>query len=156
MPRWRRWRRPASIFPSADRPAFLDRLAGVEIQLGDPKGAAIRGASWRPSSRRTSASESYTLHLALAAGDEAEAAKLVAEVRKAEGDQGTMWRFTQAALLIDKVRRGQPEHRTRQRSWPRKSPSGVPNGPAALRSTGSLRSSTVPLIKAITLLRPGS
>ncbi len=34
----------------------------------------------------------------------------MAEVRKAEGDQGTLWRFTQAALLIDKVRRGAPEH----------------------------------------------
>ena len=31
---------------------------------------------------------------------------LVGEIRKAEGDEGVSWRFAQAALLIDSVRRG--------------------------------------------------
>ena len=44
--------------------------------------------------------------LALEAGDQDDAADLVSQIRKAEGDEGTTWRFAQAALLIDKVRRG--------------------------------------------------
>ena len=44
--------------------------------------------------------------LAVEAGDQDAAADLVSEIRKIEGDKGTSWRFAQAALLIDKVRRG--------------------------------------------------
>ncbi len=97
---------------AADRPAFLDRLARVEIQLGDPR---LARQYWRELAALQPENLGVRLRLfdlALAAGDHADAAKLVDEIRKAEGDQGTLWRFARAALLIDQVRRGaaEPEH----------------------------------------------
>ena len=97
-------------FSAADRPAFLDRLAAVEIQLGDSRLARQYGRELAALQPENVGVRLRLFDLALAAGDHADAAKLVDEVRKAEGDQGTLWRFARAALLIDQVRRGAAEH----------------------------------------------
>ena len=92
--------------PAADRPAFLERLALTEIRLRE---LALARQYWRelaslqPDNLRVRLS---LFDLAVEAGDQNAAADLVSEIRKIEGDKGTSWRFAQAALLIDKVRRG--------------------------------------------------
>ncbi len=96
--------------PAADRPAFLDRLGGVEIQLGDLKLARQYGRELAALQRENLGIRLRLFDLAVAAGDEADAAELVDEIRKAEGEEGTSWKFAQAALLIDKVRRGAAQY----------------------------------------------
>ena len=92
--------------PAADQPRFLDRLAMAEIRLGQP-------ALARQHLRELSAIQPDNIQvlmgrfdLALAANDEAEASEMVENIRKAEGEQGTNWRFVQASYLIDRARRG--------------------------------------------------
>jgi len=95
--------------PAADRPAFLDRLGSAAIRLGELN---LARQYWRelaalqPDNLRVRLG---LFDLAARAGDQSDAAGLVDEIRKAEGDEGTTWEFAQAALLIDKVRRGFPE-----------------------------------------------
>ncbi|MGA2700263.1 MAG: tetratricopeptide repeat protein [Isosphaeraceae bacterium] len=95
---------------AAGRPVFLDRLATVEIQLGDPKLARQYGRELAALQPENLGVRLRLFDLALAAGDHADAAQLVDEVRKAEGEQGTLWRFARAALLIDQVRRGSSQN----------------------------------------------
>ncbi len=95
---------------AADRPAFLDRLGAAEVQLGEVN---LGQQYWRELAVLQPDNVPVRLgllDLALAAGDHAAAAGLVDEIRKAEGDDGTNWQFAQAALLIDKVRRGESQH----------------------------------------------
>src|SRR5271165_2508952 len=92
--------------PAADRPAFLDRLALTEIRLRE---LALARQYWRELASLQPDNFRVRLglfDLAVEAGDQDAAADLVGEIRKIEGDKGTFWRFAQAALLIDKVRRG--------------------------------------------------
>jgi predicted Zn-dependent protease len=92
--------------PPAERAAFLDRLASVELQLGEfnlarrywrevaallPKNVGVRVA---------------LVELALAAGEQDDAAALLNEIRSAEGDEGVVWQFARAAILVDGIRRG--------------------------------------------------
>ncbi|MGO9923929.1 MAG: tetratricopeptide repeat protein, partial [Isosphaeraceae bacterium] len=96
--------------PAANQPRFLERLGSAEIQLGE---SSLGRQHWRELAAlepNDSGIRLKLLDLSLAAGDHAAAASLVAEIRKVEGDEGTTWRFAQAALLIDKVRRGESEH----------------------------------------------
>ncbi len=95
--------------PAADRPEFLDRLSLVETRLGERELARQHGrelAALRPEEIDI---RLRLFNLALAAGDPADAVDLVAQIRKSEGEEGTSWRFASAALLLDKVRRGDPE-----------------------------------------------
>ena len=95
--------------PAADRPAFLDRLGAVAIRLGE---LDLARQYWReladsqPDNLRVRLG---LFDLAVMAGDRDEPTRLVEEIRKIEGDEGTNWRFAQAALLIDQVRRGYSE-----------------------------------------------
>ena len=92
--------------PAADRPAFLDQLGSAEIRLGELK---LGREHWRELAALQPDNLDVRLglfDLALRAGDQSDAAGLVDEIRKAEGDDGTNWRFARAALLIDGVRRG--------------------------------------------------
>jgi len=96
--------------PAGDRPAFLDRLGSAEIRLGEP---TLGRQHWHELAVLQPDNLSIRLKLldlALAAGDQDAAAGLVEEIKKAEGDEGTTWQLAQAALLIDKVRRGFPEN----------------------------------------------
>ena len=91
---------------AADRPAFLDRLAVTEIRLRE---LALARQHWRELASLQPDNFRVRLglfDLAIEAGDRDAAADLVSEIRKIEGDKGTSWRFAQAVLLIDKVRRG--------------------------------------------------
>jgi cellulose synthase operon protein C len=92
--------------PAADRPAFLDRLARTEIRLREPALARqFYGelAALEPDNLRVRLG---LFDLAIEAGDRGAAADFVNQVRKIEGDNGTFWRFAQATLVIDTVRRG--------------------------------------------------
>jgi len=92
--------------PDADRAAFLDRLAAVEIGLGEP---ALARQYWRELAGPRPASVAVLaalLELALQAGDHADTQDLVAKIRAIEGDRGTLWRFGQATYFLDQARRG--------------------------------------------------
>jgi cellulose synthase operon protein C len=95
---------------AADRPAFLDRLNLVETRLGALDLARQHGRELAALQPEDLGVQLRLFDLAVAAGDQADAAHLVDEIHTVEGDQGTSWRFAAAVLLIDKVRRGAPEH----------------------------------------------
>jgi len=92
--------------PAVELPAFLDQLGVAETRLDEP---ALARQHWRellaiqPDSIRVLMG---CFDLALAANDEAEASELVQNIRRAEGEQGTNWRFAQALELINRARRG--------------------------------------------------
>ena len=92
--------------PAPDRPALLDRLAVTELRLHEPALARQHWgelASLQPENIQVRLS---LFDLAIEAGDQDGAVDLVKELQKIEGGKGTYWRFAQATLLIDKVRRG--------------------------------------------------
>jgi cellulose synthase operon protein C len=93
-----------------DRPALLDRLGSAEIRLGQLN---LARQHWRELAALQPENLVVRLglfDLAIAAGEQDDAAGIVHEIRKTEGEQGTSWRFAQAALLVDKVRRGASEY----------------------------------------------
>jgi tetratricopeptide (TPR) repeat protein len=95
--------------PAAKRPAFLDRLGLAEIRLNELKLARQHWrelAALQPENLRVRLG---LFELAIVAGDRDAATALVDEIRKVEGDEGTNWQFKRAALLIDRVRRGESE-----------------------------------------------
>jgi tetratricopeptide (TPR) repeat protein len=96
--------------PAADQPAFLDHLSLVETRLGALDPAREHGRELAALEPDNLGIRLRLFDLAMAAGDHANAADLVDEIHKAEGDRETSWRFAWAVLLIDKVRRGAPEH----------------------------------------------
>jgi cellulose synthase operon protein C len=92
--------------PTADRAILLDRLAMTAIRLSEPALARLyhcERADLEPDNLRV---RFALFDLAVEAGDHDAAANLVNQIRKIEGKKGMFWRFSQAALLIDKVRRG--------------------------------------------------
>jgi len=97
--------------PDANRPEFLDRLASVEMLRGEP---TLARQYWRelvalePGNLRVLLG---LFNLAMEAADHADALGLVSTMRKAEGEQGTFWRFAHATLLIDQARRGENKAR---------------------------------------------
>ena len=79
--------------PAADRPAFLDRLATVEIRLGEP---ALAREHLRELAGLRPADVPVLMglfDLAMQAADHADARDLVAKIRSIEGERGTLWRF---------------------------------------------------------------
>src|SRR5262249_48923856 len=94
--------------PAADRPTFLDRLGAAEIRLGELN---LGRQHWRELADLQKDNLRVRLglfDLAIAAGDPADAAKLVDEIKEAEGKDGTAWRFAEAGLLIQQGRPGGP------------------------------------------------
>ncbi len=92
--------------PETDRPTFLDRLAWVELRLGEP---SLAREHWRElAGMRPADLEVLTglLDLAVQAGDYADAKDLVAKIRSIEGERGTRWRFGEAACLLAHARQG--------------------------------------------------
>jgi len=92
--------------PAADLPRVLDELAKAEGRLGEPTLArqyAREQSSLQPDNLEVLLGR---FNLALAANDAAEALELVRMIREREGDQGTNWRFAQAAYLIHQAARG--------------------------------------------------
>ena len=94
--------------PAADQPVFLDRLAAVEIRLGEPALArehlrelAAAATGQRPGSHAACSMSPCRL------ADHACALEIVTKIRAIEGEQGTLWRFAQASYLLDEARRGE-------------------------------------------------
>ena len=92
--------------PAVDRPAYLDRLAMTEVRLREPALAREYYGELAALERDNLLVRLRMFDLAIEAGDRGPAADLVSQIRKIEGDKGTHWRFAQAALVIDTVRRG--------------------------------------------------
>ena len=94
--------------PAALQPAFLERLAAVEIRLGEP---ALAREHLRELAELRPANVQVLLSLfdvALQTADHASAVEVVTKIRTIEGDQGTLWRFGKASCLLDEARRGVP------------------------------------------------
>ncbi len=91
---------------AADRPAFLDGLTVTEIRLREPARAREHLAELAALQPENLQVRLTLFDLAIEAGDHAAAADLVQDLHKLEGDRGTHWRFAQAALLIEKARKG--------------------------------------------------
>lgn len=98
--------RTRTQLPPANQPAFLEPLARAAYRLGELPLA-------RQSLRDLLGLQPDNLEvmmglydLALKANDPAEAGELVAQIRRAEGEEGTHWRFSQALYLITLARRG--------------------------------------------------
>ena len=92
--------------PAETRPAFLEQLVPVEIRLGEPALArqyCRELAELQPANLQVMMVE---FDLALQATDDQDAQVLVNKIRTVEGNEGTTWRFGQAALLLDRARRG--------------------------------------------------
>ena len=90
----------------ADQPVLLDRLATIEMRLGEPNLAQqhLRElVGLRPADLRVLMS---LFSVTLQTADHAAALELVARIRTIEGDEGTSWRFAQASCLLDQARRG--------------------------------------------------
>ncbi len=78
--------------PARDRPAFLDRLGWAEIRLGQ---LDLARQYWRELAALQPANLDVRLELvdlAIIAGDHQDAAMVIEEIRKAEGEQGMAWR----------------------------------------------------------------
>jgi tetratricopeptide (TPR) repeat protein len=91
--------------PSADRPAFLERLGAVENQLGQPALARQHYrelADLKPNNVQVLTA---LFELAMQSADSSEAQELVTKMRALEGEDGTLWRFAQASSLLDQSRR---------------------------------------------------
>jgi tetratricopeptide (TPR) repeat protein len=90
------------------RPALLDRLGAVAIRLGELGPARQYWRELAALQPENLAVRLGLFDLALAAGDR-DAAALVDEIQKAEGEEGTSWQFARAAFLLDRARRGDPQ-----------------------------------------------
>ncbi len=94
--------------PAALQPAFLDRLAAVEIRLGEP---ALAREHLRELALLQPANVQVLLSLfevTLQIADHASAVEVVTKIRTIEGEQGTLWRFGKASCLLEDARRGVP------------------------------------------------
>jgi tetratricopeptide (TPR) repeat protein len=101
--------RTSTQLPRADQPAFLEPLAVAAFRLG-----AIPLA--RESLRKLLVLQPDNLQvllglldLAVEADDPAEVAELVGQIRRVEGEDGTLWRFGEAVALIHQTRRGKSQ-----------------------------------------------
>ena len=91
---------------AADQPAFLDRLAAVELRLGEPVLARehLRElALLQPANIQVLIS---LFDVALQTADHPFAREIVTRIRTIEGEEGTHWRFAQASYVLDEARRG--------------------------------------------------
>ncbi len=95
--------------PAEYRPMFLHRLGSAELRLGQ---SDLARQFWRELAALQPDNLDVRLELidlAIMAGDDADAAQLIDEVRKREGEQGTTWRLGRAVLLFDRARRGEQQ-----------------------------------------------
>jgi tetratricopeptide (TPR) repeat protein len=103
----------------ADRARFLERLAQVELRLGE---TALARQHLRELSSLRPADIPVKMDLfalALQIADREEAEHLIDDMRKLEGEKGTYWRFARAYDLLDQARRGVGKDRTDRLDVPR-------------------------------------
>ncbi|MGD0042748.1 MAG: tetratricopeptide repeat protein, partial [Isosphaeraceae bacterium] len=99
--------------PAADRPALLNELATACYRLGD----RVRAAQLLRQLAKLQPDNLETLgrlaSLALAAGDPSVVQEIADQIKKAEGQQGTLWRYVEAAQLIRQAAMTEPAHPTK-------------------------------------------
>ena len=103
-------------FPAADRDQLLIGLANAHYRVG------LRAEArqlWDELARRTPDDLNTWLqvfNLSVEAGDRAKSVKALAEIKRVDGSEGAAWRFSEAVLLVQQVRKGEkqllPEART--------------------------------------------
>ncbi len=123
---------------TTDREVFLDRLAAAELRLGE---IALARQHWRELAALQPdnvAVRMALVDLALTVGDHRDATALVEDIRKAEGDNGTAWRFAMAASLIDRVRRGELENLDEARRLADEITQRHPKSPGGFALNGAL------------------
>jgi len=121
-----------------DRPEFLYQLGAAEIRLGEQD---LGRQHWRELAalqRNNLIVRIALFDAAVAAGDHATATSLVDEIRKVEGDEGSAWRFAQATLVIDQVRRGSKEKLKKARSLASKICEKHPRSPNSFALRGQI------------------
>ena len=103
-------------FPAESRTAFLDRLVQIEVRRGELAPA-------RQYCRELSELEPANLQvlmvafdLALQADDDSAAELLINKIRTLEGNAGATWRFAQAALALERARRGNSKELSQARA----------------------------------------
>jgi len=91
--------------PAAEQPAFLDELARVFYRLGDSARAA---QLWGELSQQQPDNLGVLIlraDLAVAARDRSAVEEIVNQMKRVEGEGGTLWRYAQAAFLIGEIGR---------------------------------------------------
>jgi cellulose synthase operon protein C len=102
--------------PQADRAQLLNALAIAFQQVGDPRQARqlwARQAQLRPDDLNV---RTLLFDLALQDGDDAALQQVVEEMRKIEGDGGTLWRYGAAVRLVTAAERGDKQGLGRARA----------------------------------------
>ena len=99
-------------FPAeSDQAWLLGELAEAQFRIGSTKEA---GRLWArlvqlPTNKNNLRLHMLLFELALQAGDEVALERALAELKRVEGESGTLWRFAAAARLIYRGRQGKPE-----------------------------------------------
>ncbi len=103
-------------FPAESRRPVEDIVIAALRGVGGLDAArrlADRAAEQRP---KDPEAQSRRFDLALLAGDLDGAARIIEPLRQAEGADGALWRFSEAALLLERARRGEPADLAKARS----------------------------------------
>jgi tetratricopeptide (TPR) repeat protein len=89
--------------PVTELPEFLDELATAWYRFGDPR---LAGQLWNELSKRQPRNLEVLRNradLALASRDQSSVRDIIQEIKAIEGKSGTIWRYTEAAFLMDEV-----------------------------------------------------
>lgn len=99
----------ATKLSGTDRPRLLNGLADAHLRLGD---SAEAERLWRQVAEQQPNNLGIRLvlfDLALVAKDSMEVERLLAEIHRIEGENGTFWRYGEAARLIQQARPAEKE-----------------------------------------------
>lgn len=116
-------------FAVPDRSRLLEGLAEAYFRIGDPAEAERLGGRLAQMQPRNLRLRRLLLYRALDSDNEAAVRRLLGEIRSLEGEEGTLWRYGEAALLVrraragdrgglDKARRYLVELASRRPAWP--------------------------------------
>jgi len=94
--------------PVAERPAVLSDLAAAFLRLGDSQRAAGLWSELSKLQPDNLEVLSLRAHLAVAAHDESAVEEIVSQMKRVEGEEGTLWRHAKAAFQIEEIGRSDP------------------------------------------------
>lgn len=101
-----------SKVPVTELPEFLNELAAAWYRFGDSR---LAGQLWDELSERQPQNIEVLRNradLALASRDQSTVRDIVRQVKAIEGESGTIWRYTEAAFLMDEVAQGKSKSNT--------------------------------------------